>query len=657
MPNFVDGESAASVFTKINDAITIVDGLSAGDGTRVVFRSQADAQAYTTFSTAPASILLTGFTTADEFGKPRQYVLVGSEPSHGGKVTITLSGGGTVYYEPDTSTWVTPQMYGGTGQAAIVDAHTEADRVYYPKAAYARTAAMALTKSYVRVEFEPGATVSVTGGSGFMSALYEFDGVDDLEWIGGEVDCNTLSAGCLAIEANADARVKVHDLQISNAHAGATGYYWYAGGIQIWGDANELEEIDIRRCKVDGVTRATGLTNYTCSGIEAVHARRTRIIDNYVKGVIAPATEGDADGIKYFTRNVDEGSSRLSYNHGDCIISGNSVIDCNGRWLKTQARGRCVITNNRFAVDNAISSISGGGAGFIGIDDQHGPSEIRGNRFEINAAIAATGGVALGICAQRCGTANSHVGSVSNMLAGSFEGNTIYKTTASADFQQIYTLDLGPMVTAGTNWEASFKVSDNRAFTNAGPGGDHVADYFWLPNIPDFKSVGSIISLQMDNNEVDVNEWMFGPTMGFASASPAVHGGAGDHTGYLFLSFTGNKMVYDATDCAVMPYATGGIFTNDFHCQGNQIGRRANGWDAPIDFGLLRPGNAFCTGTVPSPAHVEPPAAATADITIRYFGDRIAAEWGPSGGTMYLYWSNSEPYTSASATWDSYTLT
>ncbi|MGA0847470.1 MAG: hypothetical protein ACO3PY_02525 [Pontimonas sp.] len=88
------------------------------DGEKV-FATQAEAQAYDGFTSpaaAPDTIFLGGFLNAGEFGYAKAYRKVAVAPGHGGQVTIStydVTGTtGTVYYEPDTSGWVTPRMYG-----------------------------------------------------------------------------------------------------------------------------------------------------------------------------------------------------------------------------------------------------------------------------------------------------------------------------------------------------------------------------------------------------------------------------------------------------------------------------------------------------------------------------------------------------------------
>jgi len=172
MPTFSDGESGASIRSKLNSTIATVDALTdqyawktiavsgqdsvvadavddtltlvagtgmsittnaAGDSItfaataggggvdQIVYVSKTAAEA-ATFSAAPDTLLLSGFNAANEFGYAKAYAYAGTtQPAHSGFVTIPIAGvNGTVnhYYVPDIDSMVTPQMYGG-GQAGL----------------------------------------------------------------------------------------------------------------------------------------------------------------------------------------------------------------------------------------------------------------------------------------------------------------------------------------------------------------------------------------------------------------------------------------------------------------------------------------------------------------------------------------------------------
>ena len=140
------GTNIAITTTAGTDTVT-VDWVPDGEK---VFATQAEAQAYDGFTSpaaAPDTIFLGGFLNAGEFGYAKAYRKVAVAPGHGGQVTISTDDGagntGTVYYEPDTSGWVTPRMYGSgnnntsaydigasdDGMAGVFDALTYGTRV------------------------------------------------------------------------------------------------------------------------------------------------------------------------------------------------------------------------------------------------------------------------------------------------------------------------------------------------------------------------------------------------------------------------------------------------------------------------------------------------------------------------------------------------
>lgn len=122
------------------------------------FATIAAAQAYSP-ATAPAYIRTAGYAAAGDLGGAL-YKEVGSEPSHEGKFSISLSGGGgTVWYELAEAD-PTPQMFGAVGDgstddtAAFVDLLAFSPQCYWPKPAtsYIISTVSLPTKSRIRTD-------------------------------------------------------------------------------------------------------------------------------------------------------------------------------------------------------------------------------------------------------------------------------------------------------------------------------------------------------------------------------------------------------------------------------------------------------------------------------------------------------------------------
>ena len=180
------------------------------DGEKV-FATQAEAQAYDGFTSpaaAPDTIFLSGFLNAGEFGYAKAYRKVAVAPGHGGQVTISTDDGagttGTVYYEPDTSGWVTPRMYGSgnndtsaydigasdDGMDGVLDALTYGTRVdlgrdqtFVGAKTYTIFQKNSLQVRGERIQFIASGTRIVGTKGAFLWFLY----IDFLDW---DVDCD-----------------------------------------------------------------------------------------------------------------------------------------------------------------------------------------------------------------------------------------------------------------------------------------------------------------------------------------------------------------------------------------------------------------------------------------------------------------------------------
>ena len=568
MPTFADGEGRASIRSKINAAITIVDGLSSSDGTRVVFRSQTDAEGYSTFSTAPTSILLTGFTTADEFGQPRQYVLVGSEPTHSGKVTITLSGGGgDVYYEPDVTGVVTPEMYGGgiTGVywAFMLGRYVDLGR----DTTYTGAVTYTITNTTLSVTGE-NVTFNATGRTtGSQGVFFNFTDAQLLHWDAQatfDLD-NKYSGGVVARADSATADITLKRITINNPNynsAGSTsgdpagtGAYWDAIGIGVEGYYTastplQYASLHVEDCHVTNVIRAQQAG--TCFGIYLGQAAKTRLINSTVNGVflgttasVAPASWFDADGVVYFTERAatsDLDASKAAYRPGDFEMTGCTIKNCQGRFVKTKLAGRARIHGNRFGIDTTTS----GGLFYLiqdnwyGIDQQEDGAVIEQNEWRFDQPIVNQVGAFL--CSIRTGeSGTAPLTAIQQRSSNAFRDQTIRMqyggASAARNLSACVFWDFDAMVDSGNGRYVTSDISRNHVLNSSGYSAtattNAVAQDFWYPNLPAaFNSLNAEVRIFLHDNHVDCVQ--FTEVSGWT--------GSGTHTNYLLISLIGNLL-------------------------------------------------------------------------------------------------------------------
>ena len=149
---------------------------------------------------------------------------------------------------------------------------------------------------------------------------------------------------------------------------------------------------EVKNCIVRGVTRdalnPSGGGSLACAGIQVSGFANMRVVNNFVS-TISHNNKGlqDADGIKVFS-HLDSGV----YKKSSVTITNNSIVDCDGRFIKLQTKGSALITNNILRLETNMLLI----ANFRAIDSQVGDATIRNNKINITAP-AWTGGASAAI--------------------------------------------------------------------------------------------------------------------------------------------------------------------------------------------------------------------------------------------------------------------
>ena len=131
-------------------------------------------------------------------------------------------------------------------------------------------------------------------------------------------------------------------------------------------------------CIVENVSRdalAPGGNPLACSGINITDSDNAFIQNCYIKN-ITHNNQGlqDADGIKVFSTNVGGVRPRQ-----EALVQGNTIIDCDGRFIKLQTNGSAVVTGNLCRLDSAMTLINN----WKGVDSQSANGTITYNTFYI----------------------------------------------------------------------------------------------------------------------------------------------------------------------------------------------------------------------------------------------------------------------------------
>lgn len=135
----------------------------------VAISTRADAAANYHPAVAPEDIEVEGYASVGDFGAAL-YKKVSTEPSHGGKFSITLSGGGTAWYELAEPV-VRPEMFGASRNKSTVSTTPLAAMVSYVNATSAPIELSAIYRSTSPLEFTCNSLIisgTTSQNSGFV---------------------------------------------------------------------------------------------------------------------------------------------------------------------------------------------------------------------------------------------------------------------------------------------------------------------------------------------------------------------------------------------------------------------------------------------------------------------------------------------------------
>lgn len=134
----------------------------------------------------------------------------------------------------------------------------------------------------------------------------------------------------------------------------------------------------ITNCTVENVSRdalSPGGVALACQGVVITASDSALIQNNYIKN-ITHNNQGlqDADGIKVFSTNTSGVFSRQ-----EAVVQGNTIIDCDGRFIKLQTNGSAVVTGNLCKLESAMTLITN----WKGVDSQVANATVTHNTFYI----------------------------------------------------------------------------------------------------------------------------------------------------------------------------------------------------------------------------------------------------------------------------------
>ena len=235
--------------------------------------------------------------------------------------------------EIQNSIHVTPEMYGAAGDGVTDDTQALKDAFTTGRPVMMRnTYAVSDMCEYAGTYLYGGGKIKVASLQSGVRSPLKITGhncrVEDLE-----IDCNSTAAfGIWAIVTGA---ITIRSCYI---HHTETAYYlgdMSAAGIAI----QECESAEVALCTIGNINRSSGIAGTHGSvGILVCATKTAYVHDCVVSGVRSSVGYPDCDGI-YVTQVHDDAD------HTEAIVENNRIVDCTGRFVKSQTL-YTVVRNN-----------------------------------------------------------------------------------------------------------------------------------------------------------------------------------------------------------------------------------------------------------------------------------------------------------------------
>lgn len=428
-------------------------------------------------------------------------------------------------------------------------------RVNFPPGQYRVNGPIEAAVDEIELVGEPGTVIDCAGPGGISLTVQKRGIVRDIEVRGNGKIGRGVSIRGASVEARAE------NVWVSGIRA-RTG----AEAMGIFLDSTDGGTAVVRGCQVSDIGKLDGVSE-PISGITITHFQNVTIEGNIV-GNVRRNGSLDADGIKVFSRQKDG-----IYERSAVRVTGNTVTDCEGRFIKLQTAGRAEVTGNCLRFDTPCDLIDN----FTGIDSQVHDASIHHNSFYVTAAL--TGGTGSKLCALQAVRVLREAGEAS------FQGfchNDVY-VLGNRPLRWIVTVDVDNGVEA-THY---VDILNNRV---AGPGrfnqdsllnGVPASVFVGIVNLPaEMTARGRV---RVNGNSVTARDFI------------EVSGLEADHKGRLFLEVSGNRAFPTAADIPV--FKAGGPITSSLCARDNQIGWHKGGSvDWNLDMAYLENGCDYRAG-------------------------------------------------------------
>lgn len=430
----------------------------------------------TTYASSVAAVLNRTFNVAD-FGAQGNGSNDDRQEIQAAIDAAIDAGGGTVYF-PSGTYKITGFIGKNTGPSSA-------------------TSIILLGEAGTKISVDP--TSYSAYGIFFQGSNWEVLGVEGIY-----VEGNNKTATLIRITPTSAKRVYVDNCRALNAFApNLSNVTTNAVGITIGG----CTIASVTNSVVENVSRgalAPGGSNLSCSGIDITVADNALISNCYIKN-ITHNSQGlqDADGIKVFSTNT----SGL-YSKQEALVQGNTIIDCDGRFIKLQTNGNATVRDNLCRLDSAMTLIGN----WKGVDSQVANASVVNNLFYIGDTW--TGGGSANMFASQAPTAANSPGTLDNFIQR-WENNTVFVKKTMPYFFIGATPQANVSSTCTVIVRGNVAMSDNPLTTSTQSSTAAFTDFWYLSSGASVgDTVGQWVVDVSDNNVHTYNFIRFAFTQG-----------------------------------------------------------------------------------------------------------------------------------------------
>ena len=383
--------------------------------------------------------------------------------------------------------------------------------------------------------------------------------------------------------------------------------------VGIFIDSDEGYRARVTQCRVNGVTRDK---TATCAGITITDFRNMVVEDCHIKNIRHDGTTKlDADGIKIFSERTTG-----SFFKTNARVANNTLIDCEGRFIKLQTGGVAIVQGNTMKIDGALDLI----VNFVGIDSQAGEATAIDNKMYFGTSFTENGSTA---CFQLQSPDSTAPDYNYQSFVNRFENNHVdvrksipyvFIVTPPDDNESVMQYQIIRNNTVNTDDDTqSTNQSNNRP------------DYFIYANGASFPSVANFDATM---------HWIVEGNVVYTFEFLVVSSGSSDYADKWFLEIHNNTKYPHGYSRSLL--GAGSHYTSSVSISGNKVGSDNGSVEWNLNWQKLLPGCSFYFGNGTS---TNGPGADT------------FREWAYDG-RVYKLWSNDRIALSYDAsTWNTLT--